>query len=135
MHAMTDEPTLETPNGTAAVAEEAQAPAKPKVDLGRQAIKVAEQARLQSVKGLQSAADKLRKEARENEEADEEAIKRADQLADQLEKTALYLKENTVPEMEEKIEERVRAEPAKALIIALVIGLVIGFLLPKPKFR
>jgi ElaB/YqjD/DUF883 family membrane-anchored ribosome-binding protein len=131
--AMTDE-TIETPNGTAAVEVELEAPAKPKADLGRQAIKIAEQARVQSVKGLLNAAEKLRKEARESD-ADEDAIKRADQLADNLEKTALYLKENTVPEMEEKLEERVKADPAKALLIALVIGLILGFILPKPKFR
>ena len=128
---MSDE-TIQTPNGTEAV--EAEAPAKPKADLGRQALKVAEQARQQSAKGLQTAADKLRKEVREGD-ADEEAIRRADQFADNLEKTALYLKENTVPEMGEQFEARVKQDPYKALIIALVVGLVIGFLSPKPQFR
>lgn len=128
---MTDE-TIETPNGTAAV--EAEAPAKPKADLGRQALKVADQARQQSAKGLQTAADKLRKEVREGE-TDDEAIRRADQVADNLEKTALYLKETTVPEMGEQFEEKVKADPYKALLIALVVGLVIGFFFPKPKFR
>jgi ElaB/YqjD/DUF883 family membrane-anchored ribosome-binding protein len=129
--AMTDE-TIETLNGTAAV--EAEAPAKPKADLGRQAIKAADQAREQSAKGLLKAADKLREEVRSGD-ADEEAVRRADQLADGLEKTALYLKETSVPEMEEQFEERVKAQPYQALLIALVIGLIIGFLIPKPKFR
>lgn len=129
---MSDE-TIVTPNGTEAV--EAEAPAKSKAELGRQALKVADQARLQSAKGLQNAADKLRKEVREDDDTDEEAIRRADQLADNLEKTALYLKENTVPEMGEQFEERVKQDPYKALLIALVIGLVIGFIFPKPKFR
>ena len=128
---MTDE-TIETPNGTHAV--EAEAPAKPAVDLGKQALKMADQARLQSAKGLQSAADKLRKEVREGE-ADEEAVRRADQFADNLEKTAFYLKENTVPERGEKFEAGVKQDPYKALLIALVVGLVIGCIFPKPKFR
>lgn len=127
---MTDE-TMETPNGTAAVVDDA--PAKTKADLGRQALKMADQARKESAKGLQKAAEKLRKEARDGD-ADEDAIKRADQLADGLEKTALYLKETSVPEMEQQFEEQVKAQPYKALLIALAVGLVIGFLFPKPKF-
>lgn len=128
---MSDE-TIQTPNGTETV--EAEAPAKSKADLGRQALKVAEQARQQSAKGLQTAADKLRSEVREGD-ADEDAIRHADQLASNLEKTALYLKENSIPEMGEQLEARVKQDPYKALLIALAVGLVIGFLFPKPKFR
>ena len=128
---MTDE-TMETPNGTVAVEAEAEASAKPMADLGRQALKMAEQARKEAAKGLQKAADKVREEVRSGDDQDEEAIERADQLAGGLERAAFYLKDTSVTEMGEQIEERVKAQPYQALLIALLVGVVFGFLLPKP---
>ena len=95
------------------------------------AQKVADDARKESAKGLQKAADKLRSEVREGD-ADEESIKRADDVAAGLEKAALFLKETTVPEMEQELKERVQAQPYQALLVAFVIGLIVGLLLPRP---
>jgi ElaB/YqjD/DUF883 family membrane-anchored ribosome-binding protein len=99
-------------------------------EMGRKAMKAAEEARKESAKALQKAADKVRSEVREGDN-DEEAIKRADDVAAGLEKAALYLKETTVPEMEQQLQERVKAQPYQALLVAFIVGLVFGLLLPK----
>lgn len=103
-------------------------------ELGRQAMKWAEEARKESAKGLQKAADRLRQEARDND-SDEDTIRRVDLLANNLEKTAFYLKDRSVPEMEQQFEERVKQQPYQALLIAFVIGVVMGVLMPKPRMR
>ncbi len=127
---------VEPLNGATAEAEDAQEKtANSGAELGRKALKLADDARKESAKGLQKAADKLRSEVRDDGDTDEDTIKRVDDIANNLEKTALYLKETTVPEMEQQFQARVKAQPYQALLIAFVIGLVIGFLLPKPKLR
>ncbi len=103
-------------------------------ELGRQAMKWAEEARKESARGLQKAADRLRQEVRDND-SDEDTVRRVDVLASNLEKTAFYLKDKSVPEMEQQFEDRVKQQPYQALLIAFVIGVVMGVLFPRPRLR
>jgi ElaB/YqjD/DUF883 family membrane-anchored ribosome-binding protein len=116
-----------TPNGTTTQSNAADQRAGTGSEVGRKATQVAEEARKESAKALQKAAERLRREVREGG-GDDNAVQLTDDVASSLEKTALYLKETSVPEMEQELKERVQAQPFQALLVAFGIGLLVGLI-------
>jgi ElaB/YqjD/DUF883 family membrane-anchored ribosome-binding protein len=116
-----------TPNGSTTQINTGEQLANAGSEVSRKATQVAEEARKESAKALQKAADRLRREVREGG-GDDNAVKLTDDVASSLEKTALYLKETSVPEMEQELKERVQAQPFQALLVAFGVGLLVGLI-------
>jgi len=97
-------------------------------ELGRQVRKQADEAREEAVKGLNSIAETIRQQAREAG-AHDDILRNADDVAAGLERAAQYLKANTVDDIREDAETRVRENPWMAIGLALIIGLALGLIL------
>lgn len=97
-------------------------------ELGRQARKRADEAKKEAVKGLNSVADALRREAHEMG-AGHEASENVDQIAQGLEHAATYLRKHSYEDMGEDVKRVVRGSPFRTLTIIFIVGLVIGLLL------
>jgi hypothetical protein len=107
------------------IAEDA---AKSMNELGRQARSRADDAKKEAVKGLNTAAATLRREAREAG-ASREIRDSVDGVARGLEKTATYLNKNSFEDMGEDVTRAVKRNPGRSLAIVFLVGLVIGLLL------
>jgi ElaB/YqjD/DUF883 family membrane-anchored ribosome-binding protein len=88
----------------------------------------AEEIRKEAAKKLNTAAENIRKEVREND-VDPEAIAKADEIAAHLEKTAQYLNDHSLEQMGQDATEAVQNNPWQAVLIAFVIGFIVAMLL------
>jgi ElaB/YqjD/DUF883 family membrane-anchored ribosome-binding protein len=99
-------------------------------ELRREAYQKAEEVRKEAARQLNTVAETIRREVRDNK-ADNEAIKRADEVAARLEKTAHYLNTHTVDQMGEEATRIVTRNPWRAVVVALIIGLILGWITRK----
>lgn len=106
----------------------AQAASDELKELGREFRKRAEDVRQEVVKQLHSAADLIRKEAKERD-ADPALKDNADKLARGLEKTASYLNSRNIDQLGEEATSVVRHNPWRSIGLVFVIGLIVGLLL------
>lgn len=97
-------------------------------ELGRLARKRADDAKIEAVKGLNSAAETLRREAREAGAAPE-ATEQVDRIAQGLERTATYLRRHSYEDMGEDVSHVVKRNPLRTLAIVFVVGLVVGLVM------
>lgn len=97
-------------------------------EIRREALEKADEIRKEAAKKLNTAAETIRKEVRENE-GDAEAVARADEIAGHLERTAVYLNNNTLEQMGEDATEVVVKNPWQAVLVALVIGVILGLMM------
>ena len=97
-------------------------------EIGRLARKQADDAKKEAVKGLNSAAATLRREAREAH-ANREVQESVNQIAHGLEKTATYLNKHSYEDMGEDVSRTVKGNPLRSIAIVFVIGLIVGLLL------
>lgn len=106
--------------------------AKAAGEWARDARQRAETLKTDAAKQMLGAAEALRREAREAN-ADSGALHTVDEVAGQLEKAAVFLKNNTFEQAAasaaRKVEQSAQDNPWRGLLIALVIGVVIGLLL------
>lgn len=101
-------------------------------EFGRQIRHRADDAKKEAVKGLHTAADNIRREAREKG-LEGEALKGVNDTAQHLERVATYLKRNSFEDMGEDVahtvKKTVRRNPLPMLAVVLFVGIVIGLLL------
>ncbi len=112
-------------NGTA---DKVQDVVKDLGEIGRELRDKANEVRKDAVKTLNSAAETIRREARENSQ-ETDLHKTADEVAKGLEKAAHYLNHHPVEEMGKQATKVVRNNPMQIAIVALIIGLVLGLML------
>ena len=106
----------------------AQAASDELKELGREFRKRAEDVRQEVVKQLHSAADLIRKEAKERD-ADPTLKDNADKLARGLEKTASYLNSRNIDQLGGEATRVVSHNPWRSIGLVFVIGLIVGLLL------
>ncbi len=99
-------------------------------EVKREVYEKAEEIRKEAAKKLNTAAETIRQEVRDNE-ADADAVAKADEIAEHLEKTAHYLNDHSLEQMGEDATEVVVKNPWQAVLVALVIGIIIGFILKR----
>lgn len=99
-------------------------------EAGRRLNKTAEDARSEAVKGLHTAAENMRREARDRGISGD-ALRGIDETAHGLERAAGYLKGSTFETVGRDVERVVKSNPLPTLGIALVIGLIIGWLVSR----
>jgi ElaB/YqjD/DUF883 family membrane-anchored ribosome-binding protein len=80
------------------------------------------------VKQLNTAAESIRKEARESTDS-ADARKAADEVAKGLEKAAHYLNSRTVEQMGEDATRVVQRNPMRVMFIAFVVGWLMGMMM------
>jgi hypothetical protein len=97
-------------------------------ELGRQARKRADEAKKEAVKGLNSAAEALRRETRDLG-AGQEVSENVDEIAQGLERAATYLRKHSYEDMGEDVRRVVRGSPLRTLSLIFIVGLVLGLLL------
>jgi len=101
-------------------------------EIGRRISKQADDAKQEAVKGLHSAAETIRREAREKG-VQGDALQGVDQTASNLERAAAYLKRKELEDLgrdaEKAVRRQVKRNPWPALAIALVIGVIIGIVI------
>lgn len=97
-------------------------------ELGRELRGRANDVRKETVKQLNTAAEGIRKEARDRTK-DKDIHQRADEVATGLEKAAQYLNNHSVEDVSKQATKAVKRNPMQALTIVFVLGLVIGLLL------
>jgi ElaB/YqjD/DUF883 family membrane-anchored ribosome-binding protein len=118
--------------GTNGTVDKAQDAAKEAMDnlseLGRELRQKGNEVRQQMVKQLNTAAETLRKEVRDNKAGDE-AQKSVDEIAKGLEKAAHYLNNHTVEQMGGEATKVVKENPARTLFIVFIVGLIVGLIL------
>jgi ElaB/YqjD/DUF883 family membrane-anchored ribosome-binding protein len=107
----------------------AQAASDELKELGREFRKRAEDVRQEVVKQLHSAADLIRKEAKERNAADPTLKDNADKLARGLEKTASYLNSRNIDQLGGEATRVVSHNPWRSIGLVFVIGLIVGLLL------
>jgi ElaB/YqjD/DUF883 family membrane-anchored ribosome-binding protein len=109
-------------NGTG---EKVQDVSKELGELGREVRQKANDIRKETVKQLNSAAESIRKEARESSDSPE-AHKAADEVAKGLEKAAHYLNNRSVEQMGAEATRVVKRNPMRMLFITFVVGFLLG---------
>ncbi len=97
-------------------------------ELGRDLRKKGNEVRKQAVKQLHTAAETIRREAREATK-DREAHKAADEVARGLEKAATYLNTHSLEDMGVEAQRVVKRNPLRTVFIAFAIGLLLGMFL------
>lgn len=97
-------------------------------EIGRTARKRADEAKKEAVKGLNSAAAAIRREARELG-ASPEIRDSVDDVARGLEQTATYLRKHSYEEMGQDVNRVVRGNSFRTFLIVFVVGVVIGLLM------
>lgn len=101
-------------------------------EIGRELRSRANDVRKEAVKQLNTAAETIRKEARERG-ADDSTLKGADDVAKGLEKAAQYLNSHSVEQFGSETARVVRRNPLRALVIAFGVGLLMGILMGSGK--
>jgi ElaB/YqjD/DUF883 family membrane-anchored ribosome-binding protein len=102
--------------------------AKGMSELGRTARKRADTAKKEAVKGLNSAAASLRREAHELGASDE-IRSSVDEMARGLERAAAYLRKHSYEEMGQDVTRVVRRNSFRTILIVFAVGVVIGLLI------
>lgn len=101
-------------------------------EIGRRLSKQADDAKHEAVKGLHSAAETIRREARDKGVSGD-ALKGLDQTAGSLERAAAYLKRKELEDMgrdaEQAVRQQAKRNPWPLLAIVLVIGVIIGIVI------
>jgi F0F1-type ATP synthase membrane subunit b/b' len=97
-------------------------------EIGREARKHADDAKKEAVKGLNTAAEALRREAHEAG-ANREVLESVNQVARGLEQAAAYLRKHSYEDMGADVSRAVKGSPLRTLSIVFIIGLVVGLLL------
>jgi len=97
-------------------------------ELGRELRHKANDIRKETVKQLNTAAETIRKEAREASDSPE-AHKAADEVAKGLEKAAHYLNNRSVEQMGMEATRVVKRNPMRTLFITFVVGLLLGMMM------
>jgi hypothetical protein len=97
-------------------------------ELGRTARKRADDAKKEAVKGLNSAAAAIRREARELG-ASPDIRDSVDEVARGLEHTAAYLRKRSYEEMGQDVNRVVRGNSFRTFLIIFVAGVVLGLLM------
>jgi ElaB/YqjD/DUF883 family membrane-anchored ribosome-binding protein len=99
-------------------------------ELVRESRQRADELKKQVVKQLNSAAETMRREAREAGAADD-AQTAIDNLAGGMEKAAHYLNKHSYDDMTADASRVVRRNPLRALAVTFVVGLVAGMVLSR----
>ena len=94
-------------------------------ELGRELRERADEVRVEVVKQLQTAAETIRKEAKERK-AKGEVRDAADNLAKGLEKTANYLNSRDVDNLGEDATRIIRRNPWRFIAFIFAVGIAIG---------
>lgn len=97
-------------------------------DFSREIRQRANDARKEVVKQLHTAAETIRKEARENK-GNDEMKNAADNLANGLERAANYLNSRNVEDMGDEVVKVVRRNPTRVMMILFVVGVIVGVFL------
>ncbi len=97
-------------------------------ELGRNFNQRANEARLEIVKQLKSAASTIRTEVKERAD-DDNAEEFADEVAKRFEQAANFLESRSVEELESGAIETVRNNPWKTMGLIFIVGLIIGILI------
>ncbi len=98
-------------------------------ELRREAQARAEDVKREAAKQLNTAAETIRREARESGQVDEEALQRIDDIAQRLEKTAGYLSSRSVQDISGDAAKVVVRNPWRAVIVSFVVGFLLGLML------
>ncbi|MGQ9889342.1 MAG: hypothetical protein ACUVSX_12740 [Aggregatilineales bacterium] len=98
-------------------------------ELRREAQARAEDMKREAAKQLNTAAETIRREARESGQVDADALKRIDDIAMRLEKTANYLNSRSVQDIGSDATKVVVRNPWRAVIISFVVGFLLGLML------
>lgn len=98
-------------------------------ELRREAQARAEDVKREAAKQLNSAAETIRREARESAQVDADALKRIDDIAARLEKTASYLNSRSVQDIGSDATKVVVRNPWRAVIVSFVVGFLLGLML------
>lgn len=106
----------------------AQETVKAMNELGRSARKRADDAKKEAVKGLNSAAESLRREARELG-ANPEIRGSVDEVARGLERTATYLRRHSYEQMGQDVSRAVKGTSFRTFLIVFIVGVVVGLLM------
>ncbi len=97
-------------------------------DFSREIRQRANDARKEVVKQLHTAAETIRKEARDNK-GNDDMKNAADNLANGLEKAANYLNSRNVEDMGEEVVKVVRRNPTRVMMILFIVGVIVGVFL------
>lgn len=102
-------------------------------DFGENFHEKANEARMEVVKHLRKLAESVKSNVRDKTDNDkvkakdrEQAIATADEFAERLAKTAKYLENHTVEEMQQNATETMQGNVWKTVFIAFVVGLILG---------
>jgi ElaB/YqjD/DUF883 family membrane-anchored ribosome-binding protein len=98
-------------------------------ELRREAQARAEDVKREAAKQLNTAAEAIRREARESGQVDADALKRIDDIATRLEKTAGYLNSRSVQDIGGDATKVVVRNPWRAVIVSFVVGFLLGLML------
>lgn len=98
-------------------------------ELRREAQARAEDMKREAAKQLNTAAETIRREARESGQIDADALKRIDDIAARLEKTANYLNSRSVQEIGSDATRIVVRNPWRAVIVSFIVGFLLGLML------
>ena len=94
-------------------------------ELGRTARKRADDAKKEAVKGLNTAAASLRREAHELG-ASTEIRDSVDEMARGLERAASYLRKHSYEQMGQDVTRVVRRSSFRTILLVFVTGIVVG---------
>ena len=98
-------------------------------ELRREAQARAEDVKREAAKQLNTAAETIRREARESGSVDEDALKRIDDIATRLEKTASYLDTRSIQDIGGDATKVVVRNPWRAVIVSFIVGFLLGLML------
>ncbi|MDZ4766421.1 MAG: hypothetical protein SGI73_17920 [Chloroflexota bacterium] len=114
------------------VKDAAQTAAKAASEWGRDARKRAEDLKTDAAKQLNTAAETMRREARESQ-VDASAVKIVDDVAAGLEKAAVFLNTNSFESMANtaarEVKQSTQDNPWRTIVIALIAGFFLGMIL------
>jgi ElaB/YqjD/DUF883 family membrane-anchored ribosome-binding protein len=114
--------------GTNGTGDRVQEVSKEISELGRELRQKADDIRKETVKQLHSAAESIRKEAREASDSSE-AHKAADEIAKGLERAAHFLNNRSVEQMGVEATRVVRRNPMRVMFVTFVVGLMLGMMM------
>jgi ElaB/YqjD/DUF883 family membrane-anchored ribosome-binding protein len=98
-------------------------------ELRREAQARAEDVKREAAKQLSTAAETIRREARESGQVDSDALQRIDDVAVRLEKTANYLNSRSVQDISGDATKVVVRNPWRAVIVSFIVGFLLGLML------